>query len=157
MGTIYRSGCLPTSLTIIASKFNKRSKNGEIYTPQTLIKEIIYPDGKIKGYSNYSRTTEVANALNLKISEFYKYNSNKQLLIDHLKTGNPALILAGSGCYTSGGHYMALLGINDEGKVFLSDPYMRGNKSMTGKCAVNTWVDIKDLDGNVNNFVLFSE
>ena len=55
VGTIYRSGCLPTSLTIISTKFNRKSKSGDFYTPPTLIKEIIYPDGKIKGYSNYKR------------------------------------------------------------------------------------------------------
>lgn len=160
VGTIYRSGCLPTSLTIISTKFNRKSKSGDFYTPPTLIKEIIYPDGKIKGYSNYKRVTEVAAALNLKISQEYKFNSaNLEILLNHLKTGNPALLLVSSGCYTTGGHYMAILGINEEGKVFLSDPYMRGTTSMTGKCSVNTWVDINDIKnkGGAREFVLFSE
>ena len=160
VGTLYRSGCLPTALTIISTKYNKKSINGDFYTPPTLVKEIIYPDGKIKGYSNYVRVTEVANALNLKISQEYKFNdANMDIFINHLKDGNPILILVSSGCYSSGGHYMAVLGINDEGKIFLSDPYMRGTSSMTGKCSVNTWVDISDLKnkGSVREFVLFNE
>lgn len=160
VGTLYRSGCLPTSLTIISTKYNKKSLNGDFYTPPTLVKEIIYPDGKIKGYSNYARVTEVANALNLKISQEYKFNdANMEIFLNHLKDGKPILILVSSGCYSSGGHYMVVLGINEEGKIFLSDPYMRGKTSMTGKCSVNTWVDISDLKnkGSVREFVLFSE
>lgn len=160
VGTIYRSGCLPTSLTIISTKFNKRSKNGELYTPPTLIKEIIYPDGRIRGYSNYARVKEVAAALNLKISEQYSFKSNVDILVEHLKTGNPALILVTKGCLAAGAHFMAILGINDQNQVFLSDPNSRTNKSVVGTCPVNTWVDlevIKRSSASVENFVLFSE
>ncbi len=157
VGTIYRSGCLPTSLTIISTKFNKRSKSGELYTPPTLIKEIIYPDGKIKGYSNYKRVQEVAAALNLKISQEYPYSKNKDILIEHLKTGNPALILVTKGCLAAGAHYMAILGINEQNQIFLSDPNSRTNKS-AGSCPVNTWVGIDNLHGaSIETFVLFSE
>lgn len=157
VGTIYRSGCLPTSLTIISTKFNKRSKSGELYTPPTLIKEIIYPDGVIRGYSNYKRVQEVAAALNLKISQEYPYSKNKDILIEHLKTGNPALILVTKGCLAAGAHYMAILGINDQNQIFLSDPNSRTNKS-AGSCPVNTWVGIDDLRGaSIETFVLFSE
>ena len=159
VGTIYRGGCLPTSLTIISTKFDKRSKNGELYTPPTLIREIIYPDGIIKGYSNYTRVKEVAAALNLKISEEYKFSSNINILTEHLKTGNPALILVTKGNLAAGGHYMAILGINDKNQVFLSDPNSRTNKS-AGSIPVNTWVDIDTLlhgGASIYNFVLFSE
>lgn len=160
VGTIYRSGCLPTSLTIISTKFGKKSIDGNFYTPPTLIKEVIYPDGKIVGYSNYTRTQEVAKALGLKVSEPYRFNNaNLEIFKSHLKNGNPALILITNGCYSTGAHYMAVLGMNETGQVFLSDPYMRENKSMTGKCKVNTWVDISEMlsKGSVENFVLFNE
>ena len=160
VGTIYRSGCLPTSLTIISTKFNKRSKSGELYTPPTLIKEIIYPDGVIKGYSNYERAVEVANALNLKISEKYSINKDTGILLENLKNGNPALMLVTKGCLAAGAHFMAILGINDKNQVFVSDPNSKKDKSVVGTCPVNTWVDIETLKkgiASVEYFAVFSE
>ena len=160
VGTIYRSGCLPTSLTIISTKYNRRSKSGELYTPPTLIKEIIYPDGKIRGYSNYARIQEVAAALNLKISTEYKFRSNTDILVEHLKKGDPALVLLTKGCLAAGSHFMVILGINDNNQVFLSDPNSRSNKSVVGTCPVNTWVDLELLKSgtaSVEYFVLFNE
>jgi len=98
VGTIYTSGCLPTSLAIAFTRYEKRSLNGNLYTPPTLI-----------------------------------------------KNDNSIVILTNGGCYSPGAHFLTIIAINEQGQVFLSDPYRRDNISMTKKCAVNTWVSLDEV------------
>lgn len=160
VGTIYTSGCLPTSMAIAYTKFNLRSLNGNLYTPPTLIKEIIYRDGKITGYSNYSRLENINTYLNLKTTKIEGpyTDSKKQIIKDHLANENPIVINTNAGCYSNGAHFLAIIAINSNGMVFLSDPYKRGNQSINN-CPVNTWVTLDEIisKGGVNYFGLINE
>ena len=160
VGTIYRSGCLPTSLAIAFTKYEKRSLNGNLYTPPTLIKEVIYRDGKITGYSNYGRLEEVSNLMGLKVTKIDSFTeANKEIIRKHLADDNPIVINTNGGCYSTGAHFLAIIAINEQGQVFLSDPYRRDNISMTKKCAVNTWVSLDEVikTGGSQYFGLISE
>ena len=148
VGTIASSGCLPTSLAIISTKFDKRSSNGNLYTPETLISELIYTSGRgIWGYSNYTRVKYVVEKLNLKVTEQYSIRKNTDIFKQSLKEGKPVVALVTDGCYANrGGHYLTVIGINDdETKIFISDPYSKTTSSMHKTCTVNTWSDINEF------------
>ncbi len=151
---ISQTGCLPTSLSIIVSKFSKLDKNGKPYTPNTLVQQVIYDDGRVTCCSTYGRAKLTMGKLNLNVSKQYNLKGNENILTNHLKLGYPALIHAvGGGDYTKGGHYMALIAINDKGEVFLSDPGRKSHTSYTGK-AVNDWTTINTLEaGQVDWFM----
>ena len=160
VGTIATSGCLPTSMTIISTKYDKRSINGNLFNPETLVNELIYTNGNIWGYSKYSRVQYIADKLNLKVSEQYSIGKNLDIFKKALQDGNPVIALVTDGCYAnSGGHYLTVIGINDNDEIFISDPYSRGNLSMHKTCKVNTWSDINEFvkKGAVNYFAVISE
>lgn len=57
---------------------------------------------------------------------------SKSKIIEHLKSGNPIFVhVSGSkiGNNNYGGHYVTLLGINEQGQIFLGDPAGGGNNS----------------------------
>lgn len=152
-GPVSSTGCLPTSLAIIASGFQKKDKSGKIYTPDTLIKEVIYSSGKVTCCSNYNRAKKTMKDIGLNAGSLTYLKGNENQVINHLKLGYPVLIHASRGDYTRGGHYLVLLAINDKGQVFLSDPGRKRKTSYTGK-PVNNWTTIDTLKaGGVNWFM----
>lgn len=59
-------------------------------------------------------------------------DNSKSKIVEHLKSGNPVFAyVSGSkiGNNTYDGHYVSLLGINDQGQIFLGDPAGGGNNS----------------------------
>ena len=157
-GPLSRNGCLPTSMSIIAAGFGLKSSNGELYTPPTLVNEIIYPDGKIWGYSEYPRVVYIANQLNLKVSEKY-HRKDVDVLKNELRKGNLIILAVNGGCYSTGSHYLTVIGINDQDLIFVADPYSKTNSSMTGICTVNNWVTIDEFinKGQPNYFAVISK
>ena len=157
-GPLSRNGCLPTSMSIIAAGFGLKSSNGELYTPPTLVNEVIYPDGKIWGYSEYPRVVYIANQLNLNVSEKY-HRKDVDILKNELRKGNLIILAVNGGCYSTGSHYLTVIGINDQDLIFVADPYSRTNSSMTGTCTVNNWVTIDEFinKGQPNYFAVISK
>ncbi len=161
-GPISKNGCMPTSLSIISTFFNRKSSNGELFTPPTLVKEIIFPDGKIGGYSNYERIELVAEKLNLNV-EKYSFNNNFEILKKELGKGNPAIINVSKGCLAKGGHYLAIIGINDNDEIFISDPDSKTINPHTEDSScdikVNTWYSINKINyrSGINYFAILSK
>ncbi len=157
-GPLSKNGCLPTSMSIIAAGFGLKSSNGELFTPPTLVNEIIYPDGKIWGYSEYDRVLYIADKLNLKASEKY-HRKDVDVLKNELRKGNLIILAVNGGCYSTGSHYLTVIGINDQDLIFVADPYSRTNSSMTGTCTVNNWVTIDEFinKGQPNYFAVISK
>lgn len=156
-GTISHDGCLPTSLTIAASMFNKKASNGLEYTPKTFIDEV-FQGVVYKG--DEEKIDAFASKLNLKVSNKLKIRDNLEELKNNLRKGDPVLILGtGNGCYTSGGHYLLIIGINEKDEVFVSDPYQYNYSSIKGGCTVNNWTSINEIinKGDVYNFRTISE
>ena len=154
-GPIGETGCSITSLATIISRYNKKSSNGTLHTPDTLVTEILNP----KYPTNYgSGTTAIKNVLNdvgLSISYHYGLTkSNFQYVKACLKKG-PVLIHATPGYYTTGKHYMALLAINDQEQVFLYDPARAGNRPSN---RIDNWTTLELLkEGEVDNFWCVAE
>ena len=144
---IAKSGCSVTSFTTIVSGLGVRKANGEPYNPE----EMVVQHFNEACSSHCSGTTAARNvALRLGLSATSHYSgilNHKHVLIDFLKKGYPVLLTVGdNSVYTTGGHLMAILGINEKGEVFLSDPGRKGTTSaLSSKHKVNSWVTIEEI------------
>ena len=150
------SGCSMTATTNAIAFMGVKSKNGQLYNPYTVWEEL-YPINKKTGqcYGGCSGWNNIRKAvINAGLSAPKKYitldKNNMFQLTDHLKKGYPAIVWAGSGPFSRGsGHYMAIIGIREDGYVFLSDS---GNREGTykdiekgKKYYVDTWISTDDL------------
>ena len=165
-GGIGPNGCSITSATNAIAAMGLKSKNGSIYTPWTVWEEL-YPVNKQTGKcggscSGWERIRDaVVNAGLTAPDSVSKFNRNNvQMVIDNLKKGYPVIIYATGHPYSSSkAHYMTLIGIREDGYVFLSDSANTsgtGNKMYNGKKhLVDTWIPVEDLlTGNVSEFLL---
>ena len=150
-GPINKTGCSITSVATILSKWNKRSSNGELFTPYTLLREVY---GSCSACSGSTTSQRVFQKLGLQAwgnvgNNHYKLTmENYNVLLNHLIEGNPALIQVNSsngGWYTTGKHLMSLLAGREDGTVFLHDTgTKKGTKNGLGH-AVNTFVPLTDV------------
>ena len=157
-GPVSRNGCLPTSMSIIAAGFGLKSSNGSLYTPPTLINEVIYSNGNVWGYSNYERVKYIADKLNLKVSNQYG-TKDIDILKQELRKGNLVVFNVSGGCYSTGAHYLTIIGINDNDEIFVSDPWSKTTQSMTKACTVNAWASINEFvqKGHPTYFAIVSK
>lgn len=121
-GNMKNSGCSVTSVAVILSGF------GVDKNPEDVRR--INPSG--------ISITGVLNSFGLKTNVIRKPTQSQ--LLDHLKTGNPVIINAGTGYWSKGsGHYFPVLAA-DGNKVYVSNV---GSSSKTG------WMDVsKVLEDN---------
>ncbi len=162
-GPLSTNGCLPTSMSIIASAYGFTSKSGELYTPPTLVNEVIYPDGKIWGVSSYDRIVYIADKLGLN-QQKYGISKDFELLKEELRKGNQIVFNFARGCLAKGVHFLTIIGINDKDEIFISDPDTKSttpNSYNPSVCnhKVNTWDDVEHLRKNVGvqYFVVISK
>lgn len=128
--TIKEAGCMPTSLTIIASGYGKKSKNGQIYTPETFVLEVH------NDTSNYDMAKKACKNIGLKMGPYTNLNSStKSKVLKELQNGKQLLLHAASGYYTSCGHYMTALGVRNGDEVYLSNP---SSRTKTGWIKIDT-------------------
>lgn len=113
-GTMRENGCGITTLAIIASGYGK-SKTPEYF------RQKYYPH--LEG----DKMKQALQDMGFKCTDFYFHKSylNKKYITDWLRTNRPVIICLGSGQkndWTESSHYMALLDVNDEGYVYVSNP-----------------------------------
>lgn len=154
-GTISKRGCSITSVATVLSKWDKRSSNGEIFTPYTLMDEVdVYRN--CSSCSGTTTTRRLFESFGLQVvrnpennEDWFSMNmKNHDILLNHLKTGNPAIIRVSSdngGWYTDGAHIMSLLTANEEGLVYLYDTGTKTSKKNSWGHPVNTFVPLTDV------------
>ncbi len=164
-GGIGRNGCSITATSMAIAAMGLKSKDGKPYNPWT-VWEDFYPINKHTGQCNggCSGWTRIRDAVvNAGLSAPKKVTNvtrdNLQMMKEHLKKGYPVIIRASAGPFTKKGHYMAILGIREDGYVFLSDSanYKGINKATYKgqKYYVDTWINPEDLvTGNCSEFLL---
>lgn len=165
-GGIGKNGCSLTSAANAIASFGLKSSNGTLYTPYTVWDEL-YPIDKKTGQcgggcSAWSRIRDaIVNAgLTAPKTVTTLKSSTISMITDHLKKGYPVIVWAKEKPFASGtAHYMTLIGINENGYVFLSDSAnTKGTKkdNYSGKqYYVDTWISTSDLiTGNIKEFLL---
>ena len=163
-GGIGQSGCSITATTNAIAAMGVKSRSGALYNPYTVYDELypIHANGTCNGgCSAWERMRDaVINAgLSAPANVGGISASSMSTIINHLRKGYPVIVWAKNGAYTSGGHYMALLGVRSDGYVFLSDS---ANSHGTFKSNYNghqyhvdTWISTNDLiNGNVREYLL---
>ena len=138
-GTIKAKGCMPTSISIILSGLGVKDAYGNAYTPVTLIESGTITNNLSTGNnSTYGNAKNTFNKCGHQVSEVrYTSSSNaKNDILTNLSQGNPILVHAARGEYTSEGHFMTILDVEGD-QVYLSNPSSKTNK--TG------WKNINDL------------
>ena len=167
-GKISQRGCSITSVTTIVSGFGVKDKNGELYTPYTMLSDVYDTVAcKHKQYCSGSTTSYRAFTyfgltvtMNERGGNAYDFSRDKiPIILNHLKKGGAVLIrAAGPGMYAvSKGHIMALLGVNEKDEVYLFDPNAKFGET-NGKGPVNTFISTEYLvKGRVTWFQLVSK
>ena len=167
-GTINRRGCSLTSVTTLVSGFGVKDKNGELYTPYTMLSEVYdtvackhrqYCSGPTSAYRAFTHLgLDVIRNESGGVS--YSFSRDKiPIILEHLKKGGAVLIrAAGPGMYAAKkGHILALLGVNEKDEVYLFDPNAKFGET-NGKGPVNTFISTEYLvKGRITWFQLVTK
>lgn len=136
-GTIYSHGCGPTSLSIIASGYGLNE------TPQTIAN---YMNNRF-GYTYYGAlSSTISDYLN--ISNQVVFNTNVNEFTEHLKKGKPIVVSVYNipdARYTGSSHIMAVIGINENNEVYVSNP--NANKD-------NGWIKAEKLMQYIDKYYI---
>ena len=165
-GGIGRSGCSITSVSTAIAAMGVKNKNGIIHNPHSVWEEL-YPINKYTGECNDGcsawsriRDTIINAGLSAPKEISYVNESNLSIIKNHLKKGYPVIVRSVGKPYSIGAaHYLTLLGIRDDGYVFLSDSANTSgiikDRYQDRDYYVDTWIPIMDLiTGNIEEFLL---
>jgi hypothetical protein len=164
-GGIGRNGCSITSTSNAIAAMGVKSKTGVLHTPYTVWDEL-YPVNHKNGQcgggcSAWSRMRDAVINAGLSAPQKVGRINNNTIpeILDHLRKGYPVIVWADTGAFTSGKHYMALLGVREDNYVFLSDSANTSGitkKYFKGKqYYVDTWIPTDDLiTGLVKEYLL---
>lgn len=144
--TIGSSGCGPTSAAMVVS-----SIKGTI-TPDTMANLFVkYGYRSANNGTYWSAYRAVANEFNIGYTE----TSDIQKALDLLKNKNYVIVSCGNGLFTTGGHYIVIVGI-EENTLKIYDPYL-----YDGKFNISTRRGKVEVSGNtiycsIDNFRKYS-
>lgn len=140
--TIGSSGCGPTCASMIVS-----SIKGTI-TPDTMAKLFVQNGYRSANNGTYwSAYRAVADEFNIG----YQETSNIQKAIDLLRNNNYVVVSCGNGLFTTGGHYIVLVGI--EGNTLkIYDPYNYPGKFETSTRRGKVVVEGNTIYCSIDNF-----
>jgi len=111
-GTVASHGCGITCLSMVASY---------------LTDEFIMPDKLAKKFGSYNTSVgsswslfpDSAKALDI---ELKNETNDRDEIMKALKNGQPVISSQRTGLFTGGGHFIVLVGINDDGRIIVNDP-----------------------------------
>ena len=113
--TIQNSGCCPTCFAMVATYLT-----GKETTPLDVIEAFnpyCFPDGTDVTGDCFP---DVSSQFGLEAEKIDWHN--KDAIVKELNEGHPIILNVGKGDFTSSGHFIVLLGINNDGKVVVADP-----------------------------------
>ena len=113
--TIAEAGCGPTSMAMILTYLT-----GETTDPVETSNWSLANGGRCPGNGTYwSFFPKIAKAYGIECEQMGVSRNN---IVSNLQAGKPSIILLGPGHFTSGGHYIVLRGLTDDGRVIVADP-----------------------------------
>ena len=144
------SGCSVASMATMLSKYKHTNSEGKIHDPYSLVKEVYKCSNSCSGWT---AMTNVAKALGHSMSSPVAVSNNRvDTMRECLKHG-PIIIHCNKGRYSTGMHFMALLGVNKKGEVYLYNTATDGTDKK-----VDTWVDPTILkSGEVDYFACLGD
>ena len=118
-GTIGRSGCGPTSLSMVIS-----SLTGQVVTPAAAASWAERNGYKCPGNGSYHSLIP-DGAIHYGLSAEGISASEPQKIIDALTDGKLVIGIFGPGHFTKNGHFLVLRGVTADGKILIADPASR--------------------------------
>ncbi len=126
------SGCCPTCLAMVLTYL---TKDKVLPTDLTdAMSNYLYPEGTDVTGNCYP---DVCGKYNIKPTMLDW--SNKETIRDALKNNKPCILNVSEGNFTSSGHYIVLLGLDEKGDVIVADPNN-----------INTSIQTYSLDSLIN-------
>ena len=105
------NGCGPTSMAMVISGLLK----DDSITPVEMAKYEEYAEGSGTGWQYF---TEVPPKYGIKVKEL---STNEKIYKDELKNGRPIIANVGPGDFSSIGHYIVLVGVDEDGMFIIND------------------------------------
>ena len=144
--TIGSSGCGPTSAAMVVSSIKG------IVTPDTMADTFIkYGYRSANNGTYWSAYRAVADEFNIGYTE----TADIQKAIELLRNDNYIICSVGNGLFTTGGHYIVIVGIEGE-TLKIYDPYLYNGKFETSTRRGKVEVSGNTIYCSVNNFKNFS-
>ncbi len=131
------TGCGPTCLSMVWCGMSGETKWNPLEVSKMAENQGFYVDG---AGSSWSLMTEGAEMLGLSASEVIFEADN---IVSLLKQGIPIICIMRAGDFTTSGHFIVLVGVDDNGEVIVCDPNSRINSE-------KTW-EIQDLMPQIKN------
>ena len=114
-GTIASSGCGPTSLAIVVATLTSNK-----VTPKEVSKWAYDNGYRAEGQGSYhSLMTDGGRHYGLKVEGIGR---DSKKLVTALQEGKLAIAIMSKGHFTSGGHFIVLRGVTENGKILVADP-----------------------------------
>lgn len=114
-GTVGRSGCGPTALSMVISTLSDRTIN-----PVEMCRWSHKNGYYVEGAGSMHRLIPAgAKHFGLKVEGV---GTNARKIINALSDGKLVIVIMGKGHFTRAGHFIVLRGITDEGKILVADP-----------------------------------
>lgn len=122
--TVKKTGCGPTSVSMIVTYFT----GNVTQNPQNIF-EWLVSFGNYGGHG-FGRPALVKAAAKYGVTCEWK-NLNIDSMKATLLSGKPIIAYMGKGTFTSGGHYIVLKGVTEDGKIAINDPFSESRSKKT--------------------------
>lgn len=95
--------------------------------------------------SSWYMMSDMASSLGLTV---HTVTFDKQHVLSELENGRPIICIMGPGDFTTGGHFIVMTGVSEEGKIRINDPNSRKNSE-------KTW-EFDDIQSQIRNLWSYS-
>lgn len=124
-GPMKKTGCGPTCLSMVRCGLGRDGKWNPFRVARLAERKGFYVYGS---GSSWDLMTEGARMLGLDSQEL---SCDGSQIMQALQAGKPIICAVGPGDFTTQGHFIVLVGIDDSGKIIVHDPNSRKNSKKT--------------------------
>ena len=124
-GTISSSGCGPTSaamvITGLQGDMTNLDKNGDdICDPSEAASYSVAHGHRVSEGTSWAFFADIGKTAGLNVRQYDVSQYRK--VLEELKEGHPIIASMGPGHFTSAGHFIVLVGVNEDGTIKVNDP-----------------------------------
>lgn len=133
-GTVATSGCAPTAIAMCVSYWTGQAITPDVVVAWTGDRYYNYGPGGGSYWSIFPACASHWGCTSTQVN-----SSDIATVKDALSNGYPVIASMGTGHFTSGGHFIVLCGMTDDGKLIVNDP-SRSNYTKHGAEVPAEWV-----------------